>query len=101
MYLARPSQEYRLLELGEMLAGDENAIARTEYLGRVQKLEQDFHIGRITKGAHAQEECLCRISTLYPCLNVSKNWDRFYKPHRQLDLLYNSDMIYTPGTAPA
>ena len=53
--------------------------------------------GGVTKGAHAQEECLCRISTLYPCLNVSKNWDRFYKPHRQLDSLYNSDMIYTPG----
>lgn len=29
--------------------------------------------GRVTKGAHAREECLCRISTLYPCLNVSKN----------------------------
>ncbi len=53
--------------------------------------------GGVTKGAQAQEECLCRISTLYPCLSVSKNMDRFYKPHQQLDSLYNSDMIYTPG----
>lgn len=65
VYLARPSQEYSLLELGEMLAGDENAIAQTEYLGRVQKLEQDFHIGRITKGEYESVIKALRGSSLY------------------------------------
>lgn len=54
-YLARPSQEYSLLEFSEMLAGDENAITRTEYLGRVRELEHDFHIGMIAKGRYESE----------------------------------------------
>lgn len=52
--------------------------------------------GGVVSGATAQEECLCRISTLYPCLNTKYNRDNFYMPHRSLDSLYNADMIYTP-----
>lgn len=53
--------------------------------------------GGVVKGATAQEECLCRISTLYPCLNSRDTRERFYIPHGKLDALYNADMIYTPG----
>lgn len=54
-------------------------------------------------GSNAQEECLCRCSTLYPCLNRREMWDGFYGTHREqlrtgeLNALYNDDCIYTPG----
>ena len=54
--------------------------------------------GGVTHGSSAQEECLCRCSTLYPCLDTDMMWDKFYKPHRKAgDPLYNDDCLYTPG----
>lgn len=54
--------------------------------------------GGVLTGCNAQEESLCRISTLHPCLNVPENWNRFYHPHRQANQrLNNDDCIYTPG----
>lgn len=53
--------------------------------------------GGVVKGSSAQEECLCRCSTLYPCLNIQEAWDRFYAPHRKAaDPIHNDDIIYTP-----
>lgn len=53
--------------------------------------------GGVTKGSGAQEECLCRCSTLYPCLNTETLWSGFYGPHRAAqDPLHNDDCIYTP-----
>lgn len=54
--------------------------------------------GGVTQGASAQEECLCRCSTLYPCLNIEEIWKKFYGPHRAAgNPLYNDDCLYTPG----
>lgn len=54
--------------------------------------------GGVTRGSSAQEECLCRCSTLYPCLNIEKMWDAFYGLHRAAgNPLYNDDCLYTPG----
>ena len=54
--------------------------------------------GGVVKGSTAQEECLCRCSTLYSMLNNQKMWDDFYSPHRKIaDPIHNDDIIYTPG----
>lgn len=54
--------------------------------------------GGVTRGSTAQEECLCRCSTLYPCLGTETMWHQFYQPHRKAgDPLYNDDLLYTPG----
>ena len=54
--------------------------------------------GGVVNGAKAQEECICRITTLYPCLASDKILNGFYLPHRTIfsNLLYNDDLIFTP-----
>ena len=53
--------------------------------------------GGVVNGSSAQEECICRCTTLYPCLNTDAMWNAFYKPHRNAaNPLYNNDCIYTP-----
>lgn len=53
--------------------------------------------GGVVHGSSAQEEAICRCSTLYPCLNTRKMWNEFYTPHRNADNpLYNDDCIFTP-----
>ena len=54
--------------------------------------------GGVVWGSTAQEECLCRCSTLYANLTARKLWRPFYETHReQNNPLYNDDCIYTPG----
>ena len=53
--------------------------------------------GGVDKGASAQEECLCRCSTLYKCLNTEGVKKVFYEPHRRDGTpLHNDDIVYTP-----
>ena len=53
--------------------------------------------GGVVNGSSAQEECICRCTTLYPCLNNNDLWTSFYAPHRKAaNPLYNNDCIYTP-----
>ena len=53
--------------------------------------------GGVEKGANAQEECLCRCSRLYFCLNTPQMREGFYLPHRKAhDPIHNDDIIYTP-----
>lgn len=54
--------------------------------------------GGVTKGSSAQEECLCRCSTLYPVLNTEELKKGYYFYHRERhDTRYTDRCIYTPG----
>ncbi len=56
--------------------------------------------GGVVNGSSAQEECICRCTTLYPCLNTQEMWNKFYLPHRRANNpLYNNDCIYTPNVS--
>ena len=53
--------------------------------------------GGVTKGSSAQEECLCRESTLYSVISDKKFREEFYGYHRNLgSALYSDRVIYTP-----
>ena len=54
--------------------------------------------GGVYKGSSAQEECLCRCSTLYKNLADESTITKFYQPHKiAKNALYNNDCIYSPS----
>ena len=53
--------------------------------------------GGVMYGSRAQEESLCRCSTLYPVLNSDANWKNFYSVNRERkNPLHDDACIYTP-----
>lgn len=65
----------------------------------VMNFANAFHAGGgVDKGASAQEECLCRTSTLYPLIYRKSLYNSFYKYHKDKNTPKASDsLIYTEG----
>ncbi|MBR4026851.1 MAG: TIGR02452 family protein [Lachnospiraceae bacterium] len=59
--------------------------------------------GGVVNGSSAQEEAICRCSTLYPCISEENTTRQFHLQHRKMleentmTALYNDDCIYTPN----
>lgn len=54
--------------------------------------------GGVRHGSRAQEEAICRCSTLYPVLNTEKNQQYYYGLHRERrDAIYTDATLYTPN----
>lgn len=58
--------------------------------------------GGVERGSSAQEEAICRCSTLFACISEENIARQFHHKHReslttgQMTSLYNDDCIYTP-----
>ena len=86
-----------------IVSGKRSFEAAKEYSGKkvaVLNYANNVSIGGAPYSAGAQEESLCRCSTLLPCLQAMK--DPFYiKHHKQahngeMNFMGNDDLIYTP-----
>ena len=86
-----------------IVSGKRSFEAAKGYAGKktaVLNYANNHFIGGAPFSAGAQEESLCRCSTLYPCLQAMKK--PFYEKHSdmyhagEMDFMGNDDLIYTP-----
>lgn len=94
---------YKVWEQEIAVVENTTFAAARENLGRGKTAVLNFanpHYpgGGVARGAMAQEECLCRSSNLYPCINGEGVFEEFYGYHRtKTDYDFSDRLIYSPG----
>lgn len=74
---------------------EENPVSRIAVLNFASSSNSG---GGVLQGSSAQEEALCRCSTLYPTLNQKTMWEQFYTVNRMnRNVLHTDACIYSPG----
>lgn len=112
-FYREPTEELQELKVQRFGSRAEITVTRHRSLEAARRLKTEYPGARIgvlnfasavnpgggvIRGSAAQEECLCRCSTLYPCLNVPYLWEQYYGYHKeQQDCLYTDRCIYIPG----
>ena len=95
--------ETNKIETRYIVSGKRSFEAAKDYKGKkvaVLNFANNVSIGGAPYSAGAQEESLCRCSTLLPCLQAMK--EPFYTKHRsqarkgEMNFMGNDDLIYTP-----
>ncbi len=86
-----------------IVSGKRSFEAAKDYPGKkvaVLNYANNFSIGGAPYSSGAQEESLCRCSTLLPCLQAMKKpfYDKHYAQahNHEIDFMGNNDLIYTP-----
>lgn len=107
-YMVAQEDEVAVAGVGQsgtryVVSGKRSFEAASGYNGKrvaVLNFANNHSIGGSPFSAGAQEESLCRCSTLYPCLQAMN--EPFYQRHirlrgaHQMDHMGNDDIIYTP-----
>ncbi|MBE6122275.1 MAG: TIGR02452 family protein [Erysipelotrichaceae bacterium] len=106
-----PENDYpqirRIYRPGKVSVSEERTF---ECAMRLMKEHPEYHIavlnfassvhpgGGVIEGASAQEECLCRCSTLYASLNQPDMMKQYYVPNRDaMNPLANDGIIFSPA----
>ncbi|MCM1159136.1 MAG: TIGR02452 family protein [Bacteroidales bacterium] len=102
-------QERRFEEEAEVVVTPRRTLAAAKELSRRHKGQRIGVLnfasatnpgGGVIRGSNAQEECLCRSTTLYPCLNTETLRQDYYGFHRERrDTLYTDACVYLPEVA--
>lgn len=90
---------------GNVIVSDKRTLEASEFYAKKGKKVCVLNFasaknpgGGVKRGSNAQEESICRCSTLYQCITTDEMYHNFYKRHRYMkDTLYNDDCIYTPA----
>lgn len=101
VYITPPQVEKGEGDTAIILSKKRTLEAASHYKGKTAVLNfasAKYPGGGVEGGSNAQEESLCRISTLYPCLCDNGVWADYYRFHRnQHDPMYSDRLIYTPN----
>ena len=107
-----PAEKYPVIIAPPDKAGEIRVTKRKTFEAamEIHRLHSDYKIavlnfasattpgGGVTKGSSAQEESLCRCSTLYSALTSQALWNQYYSVNRAArNPLYTDALIYTPG----